>query len=449
MSWKSIFKPAPPQEILQDPAQVSVLYKYWRWRIFIGMYVGYIFYYFTRKSYTFIMPLLLNDRGFSKSELGILASIMALTYGASKFLSGVLADRSNPRFFMALGLILTGVFNILFGASSTIMWFAIFWGLNGWFQGWGWPPCAKLLTHWYSQNERGTWWGLWNSSHNVGGAIIPLLVGLCAQLWGWRWGMIAPGLVGIGVGLFLLYCLRDTPRSLGLPDIETFRGDVIPKNIQEETPSVKELLFKYVLNNGYIWLLAIAYFFVYLIRGAINDWAALYLMETRGYSLVLASGSIVWFEVGGLVGSLAAGWFSDKIFKGKRGPVNVLFSIGALFALLGLWILPWNSLVTDYLLIFVSGFFIFGPQMLIGIAAAELSHKKAAGSATGFIGWVAYVGMAFAGYPLGKVMEVSGWEGCFITLLGAAVISIVFLIPLWKVKYHPKQLVEKDPQVIS
>src|SRR3990170_7461950 len=148
MSLLDIFKPSPYAPEIKDEEVVKKHYRYWRFRIFYGMYVGYIFYYFTRKSFTFAMPALMHDLGFDKSQLGILASILSITYGLSKFLSGIMADRSNPRFFMAIGLILTGAFNILFGMSSSILFFAIFWGLNGWFQGWGWPRCARLLTHW-------------------------------------------------------------------------------------------------------------------------------------------------------------------------------------------------------------------------------------------------------------------------------------------------------------
>ena len=158
MSVLDLLRPAPPAEEITDENLVKQRYKYWRVRTFYGMYMGYVFYYFSRKSFTFVMPALVQDLGFTKGDLGMLGSIMAITYGLSKFLSGILTDRANPRYFMAFGLMLTGVFNIFFGLSSTLIMCAVFWGLNGWFQGWGWPPCARLLTHWYSQKERGTWW---------------------------------------------------------------------------------------------------------------------------------------------------------------------------------------------------------------------------------------------------------------------------------------------------
>ncbi len=439
MSVKNLFKPAPYAPEIQDPEEIKKNYKYWRMRVFYGMYVGYIFYYFTRKSFTFAMPALMQDLGLQISDLGILSSILSITYGISKFLSGVLADRSNPRFFMATGLILTGVFNIFFGMSSSILFFAIFWGLNGWFQGWGWPPCARLLTHWYSQKERGTWWGFWNTSHSVGGALIPLIAAFCAQAWGWRYAMYVPGITCIGIGLFIMNRLRDTPQSLGLPTIEKYKNDYPASSRgQEKEISVKEILFKHVLTNRYIWILAISYFFVYIIRQAVNDFGALFLMKAKGYSMIAASGSVFWFEAGGACGSLAAGWASDKIFKGRRAPIMVLFSMAVIFAIGGLFVVPQDMMVLDYALMFTIGFLIFGPQMLIGMAAAELSHKKAAGTATGFTGWWAYLGAAVAGYPISKVAEIWGWYGFFVSLGVCGVISVLLLLPLWKIKSNPK-----------
>lgn len=432
-------KPVPYIKEMEDAESVKKSYKYWRMRIFSGMYVGYIFYYFTRKSFTFAMPALIKDLGFDKSDLGIIGSILAITYGVSKFLSGIMADRSNPRFFMAVGLILTGIFNIMFSFSSSILFFAIFWGLNGWFQGWGWPPCARLLTHWYSQKERGTWWGVWNTSHGVGGALISLIAAYCAEYWGWRSALYIPGALCILIGFFVINRLRDTPQSLGLPPIEKFKNDY--PTTQHETEhelSMKEILFEYVLKNKYVWVLAISYFFVYVIRQGINDWSALYLVETKGYSLITAGACVFSFEIGGICGSLAAGWASDRIFKGKRVPINVLFSVAIIGTLVAFWLFPGSWPLLDSMFLFLIGFFVFGPQMLIGMAATELSHKKAAGSATGFTGCWAYLGAAAAGYPLSLIAQEFGWPAFFLTLCVCGAAGALLLAPLWSVKTNPK-----------
>lgn len=432
-SMFKLFQPAPALPEIQDKETVNTEYVYWRWRIFYSMFFGYVFYYFTRKSFTFAMPSLITDMGYTKGQLGMLASIWALSYGLSKFVSGIAADRSNARYLMSVGLILTGICNILFGLSSSIVLFALFWGLNGWFQGFGWPTCARLLTHWYSRSERGSWWSSWNVSMNIGGAVVPILVAVCIAQWGWRSAMFVPGGICICMGLLLMERLRDTPRSLGLPSIENYRNDhTVSKNQEGDAElTSKQILWEYVLTNKVLWVLAFAYFFVYMIRAGFNDWTALFLVETKGYSQLAANTCVSVFEIGGFIGSLVAGWGSDYLFGARRCPVNALFAIGILMSVLALWLIPGGYYIFDNAAMFMIGFCVFGPQMLIGVAAAELSHKKAAATATGFIGWCAYVGAASAGYPLGKVAETLGWEGFFWVMIGCSSLAVVLLLPLW------------------
>lgn len=429
-------QPAPHLPEIEDKEIVNKEYKYWRIRILYSMFIGYAFYYFTRKSFTFAMPGLIQDLGFDKSQLGILGSILAITYGVSKFASGIIGDRVNPRYMMAIGLIMTGVCNICFGLSSTIFFFALFWGLNGWFQGFGWPPCARFLTQWYSHSERGAWWSTWNVSHNVGGFLIPWIAGFALQYYGWRYAMYIPGVLCIFVGFFLINRLRDTPESLGLPPIERYRNDYEDKAEAKESKAhltSKQILINFVLRNPYIWVLAIAYFFIYAVRTGVNDWTALFLVESKGYSSVQANGCVSLFEVGGFVGSLAAGWSSDRLFAAKRGPINAIFAVGMLASITAFWFIPANYLILDSITMFIIGFFIFGPQMMIGLFAAELSHKKAAATSTGFVGFFASIGAACAGYPLGSITQNLGWNGFYLTLVVCCLFSTLLLLPLWNV----------------
>lgn len=445
-SLLNFLKPAPMVEEIADEAVVKSEYKYWRIRIFYSIFVGYALYYFTRKSFTFAIPALVTELGLDKAQIGILGSIFAITYGLSKFASGILSDRSNPRYFMAFGLILTGIFNILFGFSSSLYFFAIFWGLNALFQGFGWPPCARFLTHWYSHSERGSWWSTWNISHNIGASLIPWIAGFFIYYFDWRYAMYFPGVICILGGLFLINRLRDTPQSLGLPPIEKFRNDYPTKNGEIETErelTTKEILVDHVLKNKYIWVLSIAYLFIYFVRNAVDGWTVLYLSEHKGYSIVAASGNLSVFEIGGIFGALAAGWGSDKIFGAKRGPVNALFAIGILASILFFWSIPPGYQWLDTIAIFLLGVTIFGPQMMIGIAAAELATKKAAATATGFAGYFAYMGAAIAGYPLGRVTQDWGWNGFFWFMIGCSIVSILLLLPLWNVTQASMQKSKK------
>ena len=195
------------------------------------------------------------------------------------------------------------------------------------------------------------------------------------------------------------------------------------------------------MSNKFIWVLAISYFFVYIIRTAINDWGLIFLKESKELSLIKAGMCVTAFEIGGFVGSLASGWFSDRIFSGRRGPINVLFTLGAVVSLFSLWGGPVGSSFFYMAIMFIAGFFIFGPQMLIGMAAAELSHKKAAGTATGFAGWFAYFGATLSGF-LGTVTDQRGWYAFFVVLAACGFISVLLLFPLWNAKSRQDKVEE-------
>ncbi|EMN4130857.1 MULTISPECIES: MFS transporter family glucose-6-phosphate receptor UhpC [Providencia] len=425
-------KTLPDQPTITDKKEIDKLYRYWRIHIMIALYAGYATYYFTRKSFNYVMPEMIKDLGISISDVGILTTAFYLVYGISRFASGIMSDASNPRFFMGVGLIITGFINIFFGMSSSLWLFTFFWVLNAFFQGWGWPPCSKSLTSWYSRNERGLWWSICNTSHNVGGAIIPLLAGGLAVHYGWRYGMYIPGIIAIVVGLFVCLRLRDKPSTMGLPTVGHWRNDEL--ELQQEASSRKlklwPILVQYIFTNKYVWLLAISYILVYIVRIGLNDWTNLYLVEEYGYDLIKANSALSFLEIGGFIGTLVAGWGSDFFFKGNRTPMNIIFMIGIGVVAAFLWLFPEMGYLLISVCFFFVGFFIFGPQMLIGMAAAEASHKDSAGAATGFVGLFGYLGAALSGYPLAKIIETAGWNGFFMTMIIATLLSAVLLLPL-------------------
>ncbi|WP_318518685.1 MFS transporter [Photobacterium leiognathi] len=413
-------------------------YRYWRIHIMVSMYIGYAVFYLTRKNFSYAMPAIITDLGWDKADIGLMGTLFYLTYGISKFISGIVSDRSNPRYFMGLGLIATGIINVLFGLSSSIVALSILWVLNAWFQGWGWPACSKLLTTWYSRSERGGWWSVWNTAHNLGGAMIPIIVGYTVLHYGWRYSFFIPGVIAVIVGCLLCWRLRDKPTTMGLPSIGHWRKDYL-EIAHENTGkglSQKQILTRYVLSNKYIWLLGLSYILVYIVRTAINDWGNLYLTEQYGYSLITANSTLSLFEIGGFLGSLVAGWGSDKIFSGNRGPMILLFSMGIFLSVAALWLMPIASFALQAVCLFAIGFFVFGPQMLIGMAAAECSHKDSVGAATGFVGLFAYMGAALAGYPLAIITQHFHWTGFFVVISVAAAAIGLLLLPFLKAQYN-------------
>ncbi len=435
----NFLKPAAYIEPIQDSQEVDAQYHYWRIRICLSLFFGYAVYYMTRKNFAVVMPLVGLDLGFSKSQLGLILSLFSLSYGVNKFIAGIISDRSNPRYLMAFGLIATGLLNILFGMSSSFGWLAFFWIVNGFFQACGWPACCKSLTYWFKQSNRGFWYSVCSTSHNVGSAFIALFGPFIALTFGWRFAMFIPAGISIVMGLVLINRLRDVPQTLGLPPVDEYlkNNPNMKKTLDETSHSfftIKEILFNQVLNNKYVWIFSLSYFFIYIVRTAVNDWSSFYLMEVKHFPDILTAGQgIFWFEIGGLIGMLAVGWGSDYFFKGNRVSMMVISALGLIISVIALWCSTSNWMILDLFYLGCIGFFVFGPQMIIGLAAAEFVDKRAAAASNGFAGFLGYIGAAVAGWPVGKIIDIWSWDGYYISMIAASFIIFFMLLPLWSI----------------
>ena len=303
--------------------------------------------------------------------------------------------------------------------------------LIGWFQGMGWPPSGRVMTHWFSLKERGTKMSIWNVAHNVGGSLVGIMfsVGL---VWFGSWQsatFIFPAVVALVVAVIAFILIRDTPQSCGLPPIEEYRNDY-PKNYSaksEEELTAKEIFFKYVLNNKILWYIAIANAFIYLVRYGVLDWAPTYLKDVKGYD----SGAVGWiysaYEIAAIPGTIICGIVSDYVFKGRRAITTMIYMVLVALFVFIYWQTEHN-LVMDSICLIAIGFLIYGPVMLIGVHALDLAPKKAAGTAAGLTGFFGYFfGTALlANIMLGYVVDHLGWDWSFIILLGACALAFIF-----------------------
>lgn len=437
MQLKNIFQPAPHIHRLPKE-KIDPVYKKQRLQVFLGIFVGYAAYYLIRKNFDLAMPYLLQQ-GYTKSQLGMVLAALPLAYGISKFVMGSVSDRSNPRYFLAAGLFLSAVVSLLFSSNfvlGSLGLMLVLMFLNGWFQGMGWPPCGRVMVHWFAETERGTMMSIWNVAHNVGGGLIgPLAILGIAIFASWHSLFYFPASIAILLAGFVLLTVRDTPQSLGLPSIEEYKNEypVAEDNIDREKElTTKEILFKYVFVNKYLWYIAIANIFVYLVRYGVVDWAPTYLTEAKGFSHNDSSWAFFLYEYAGIPGTILCGYLSDKLFKGRRAPIGIIYMVAVMVALLFYWLTPsGHHWVYDVSLIAI-GFLIYGPVMLIGVHALDLVPKKAAGTAAGLTGLFGYVGgTTIANAGMGVVVDWFGWSGGFIMLLISCVLSIVFLALTW------------------
>jgi MFS transporter, OPA family, sugar phosphate sensor protein UhpC len=416
--------------------------------IFLSILFGYACYYLTRNSLTFTAPAMVASPALNLdiTSIGVITSIFPLCYGCSKFVSGVVGDILSPSLMLGGGLIATGLVNIAFGASHTLPLFCVLWAMNGILQGFGAPSCAKILTSWFAASERGTYWGMWNIAHNLGGFLAPILAGTAARTLGWSWGLWAPGLIALIVGVIIVSTLKDCPEDKGFPPVEPEskgRNDTKAVNASNDQTLIQNL-FNNVLSNPFIWGLAFTYFCVYVVRQGITSWSVFYLIKEKG---VIDAGAaavrVSGLELGGLFGSLIAGRISDGLISssnrgavGNRIRVVIGYLIGVVTMLIAFKMVPSGWPVTQSIIVFMIGFFLYGPQMLIGLCGAEIVGRRSVGASEGFLGWIAYLGAANAGVPLSLLVQQYGWDAFFTALLSACTLATLLLAPLVDAKSY-------------
>jgi len=409
-------------------------FRYWQRRTLIATMVGYAAYYFVRKNLSLAMPAMQQDLGITKSDLGLFLTLHGLLYGVSKFANGFLGDRANARTFMITGLLLSALANVVFGFSSAVLVLGITWMANGWVQGMGFPPCARLMTHWYHPNELATRMSVWNTSHSIGGALVVIFCGYVVA-YGWRWAFFAPAAVAGIACIFLWFALRDTPRSVGLPEIQV--SDSQGRKSGGEAPEdFKRFVRRQVFANPFIWIVAIANFFVYTFRYGVLDWGPTLLTESKGVSLSHAGWMVAAFEIAGILGMLATGWITDRIFGGRGARTCVFCMALAGCFLLAFWKLPSQSPLVAAGLLGGAGFFIYGPQALVGIIAANLATKHAAGTAVGFTGLFGYLSTILSGLGLGYISQHHGWNVAIGALVVTAAIGALLFLLAWPARAH-------------
>ncbi|NXT74397.1 G6PT1 protein, partial [Zapornia atra] len=281
---------------------------YGRYRavIFAAMFVGYTLYYFNRKTFSFVMPAVMAEVPLGKDELGLITSSQSAAYAISKFISGVLSDQMSARWLFSSGLLMVGLVNVVFSWSSTVTAFAGLWFLNGLAQGLGWPPCGKILRKWFEPSQFGTWWAILSTSMNLAGGFGPIIAALVSLNYDWRTTLSFSGFVCVVVSFVCLVLIKNEPADVGLPNIEpgAKKGK---KGSSNDNSTLTELLL-----SPYLWVLSTGYLVVFGVKTCCTDWGQLFLIQERGQSMLVGSSYMSALEIGGLVGSIAAGYLSDR-----------------------------------------------------------------------------------------------------------------------------------------
>lgn len=444
MFFSKIFQQQRIDKIDLSKSQIKRLWLSKFIKSYLVVFIGYLSMYMIRKNFNIAQNDMIHDYGLSYTDLGLIGLGFSITYGLGKTVTTYYFDGKNTKQVLPFMLILSAIcmigFGLSLGASTYSLFLMIaFYALSGFFQSPGGSCSYSTITKWTPRNKRGFFLGLWNMSHNIGGALAAAVAIFGAQIVfnGNVVGMfIFPSIVCLIIGFIGLKVGNDSPEAYGLGSVESIFDESVSEEddfVQQQKASKWEIFKKYIIFNKVIWILCFANVFLYVVRIGVDQWSPVYAHEVLGFSKDVSALSYTLFEVGALTGTLLWGVFSDLI-NGRRG-ATALISLLLIVFLIYLY----QSATNEYVFLavmFLLGFCIFGPQLLIGVSAVGFVPKEGVAIADGIKGSFAYLlGDSFAKLGLGLVADTklsifgyTGWSGTFIALYFATFVCFGLMI---------------------
>ena len=435
----NFYKKLPPKTDAQQKHKLST----YQWGTFISATLGYGLYYVCRLSINVVKKPIVNEGIFSETELGIIGSVLFITYALGKFTNGFLADRSNVKRLLSTGLLISALANLALGFTNSFILFAILWGVSGWFQSMGAASCVVSLSRWFPAEKRGTYYGFWSSSHNIGEALTFLVISALVGGLGWRYGFLGAGLIGILGVLVIWGFFKDSPESLGFPQImKPLKSGESHQSLTKDDFNAAQ---KAVLVNPAIWILALSSAFMYISRYAVNSWGMFYLEAEKSYSTLEAGSIISISSICGIIGTAFSGFISDKLFGGRRNLPALIFGIFVIVGLCLFLLVPNSPYWVDVVAMLIFG---TGIGVLIcflgGFMAVDIAPSNASGAALGVVGIASYIGAAVQDTMSGILIEgnktmIDGkavYDFTYINYfwIGAAVLSTLLALLVWNAK---------------
>ena len=450
MGLYTFYRISKPSADTVEPDKVEASYKSLRSRTFWGATIAYSLYYVCRMSLSVVKQPLIDGGVLTAGELGLIGSALLFVYAVGKFLNGFIADYCNIRRFMATGLSVSAVINLLLGVLGlfngaaalpsmvVFMSFAVLWGLNGWAQSMGSPPGVISLSRWFPQSKRGTYYSMFSSSPYIGEFLSFIITGVVVGALGWQYGFIVAALAGFIGTLIILFFVSDTPESKGLPSVQTLSGEQMTK--QDKMPT-KELQ-KFILKHPGIWVIALSSAFIYITKYAIAGWGVLFLQKAHGFSLEDATQIIAFSAAFGVLGTVLAGWLSDRVFNSDRVKPAILSGILSSLSLF-LFLFVGGGFVLN---IFYVSLFSLSVGVLYcivaGLMAVDIVPRKATGAALGVVGISSYIAAGLQDITSGYLIQgyMTQVDGADVYNFGpvswfwivASVVSFVLPVLNWK-----------------
>ena len=450
MSLYSFYRISKPSGETVPENEIRPRYLSIRNRTFWGVTVAYSLYYVCRMSLSVVKQPLIDEGVLTAGQLGVIGSALLFVYAVGKFLNGFIADYCNIRRFMFTGLAVSAAINLLMGIlgivngytaiplSVIFFLFAVLWGLNGWMQSMGSPPGVISLSRWFPQSKRGTFYSIFSASPYLGEFISFILTGLIVGAFGWQWGFVVAAAAGGAGALLILLTVSDTPESQGLPSIQQLSGESVKPVDKMPTRELQKMIFR---HPG-IWVIALSSAFIYITKYAIAGWGVLFLQKERAFSLEQATQIIAFSAVFGVLGTVLAGWLSDRVFRSDRIRPAIL-SGAVSFVALALFLYAGGGYVMNILYVSVFSLSIGVLYCIVaGLMAVDIVPRKATGAALGIVGISSYVAAGLQDITSGYLiqyntvrvdgMDVYDFGPVSYFWLAAALVSFILPVMNWK-----------------
>ncbi|MBL7715603.1 MAG: MFS transporter [Bdellovibrionales bacterium] len=400
-----------------------------RWRIstFWVMLVGYIGYYLCRGNLPVAVPLLSKQFGYTNTELGIILSVSELMYAVGKFTTGPFADRIGGKKVFMIGMVGAIVFNLIFPSLSSILAFTIVWSLCRYFLSMGWGGIIKTIGEWYEPEKNGTVMGLISINFQFGSVLVSIFCGaLIAWGVGWKGLFYYPAAIVSLLALWSFFASKESPQDV-------FTGIRFGKNAGKKKAladfgkekkegfahslNILKTLFKVPMFRQ----LLVFSFVIHILRSIFLFWTPKFLVDL-GQGDVKAAMTSAVFPLLGCIGTILLGWYTDRFVKnGDRTRIMSWMLFGLFLSLLATAVLIPMGLkheVGIIVLLGLSGFFLYGPySMSAGALSLDIAGAEGAGTCTGMIDGVGYIGGAVAAWGAGIMSDhFGGWSQVFVVL---------------------------------
>lgn len=363
-----------------------------RLRQLAAMVLVYAIFYVCRLAFSASKKGMIEVGSYTPTELGYVGSAMLFAYAIGKFVNGFVADRVNAKHFLMVGLSVSVAVNLLVGLHLPALVLAVVWFVNGFVQASGAPCCVVALSRWWPKEKRGTVYGFWACSNNLGevfayvvSACLVVAVGrLYGPIWAWKscfWGASAVGLLGVAIAKL---CFGNAPEDEDLPPVSRD-----PEELGCDTAGGQRIAF----TSPLVWMVALAGGFFAASRYAIIDWGMFFLQVKKGYAETSAATIVSINSIVGVTSSVFSGYISDRFFKSSRFELALTAGVMNILALSAFMLVPGSHLWLDVLSMACFGFAAgILAAFLGGLMAVDFVPPCAAGAAMGISGMGNYIG---------------------------------------------------------